>query len=269
MTKSLNLQIKNPFYLVENSPWPFVTATAVIPFILLILDILHHVNTCAYDRVLRVVLFLLPIYYWFYDLIIEGTFLGLHTTRVQKGITIGFILFLLSEVMFFFAIFRSFFYFSVSPSVWIGNIWPPKGVTPISPWGIALLNTVILVSSGFYANYAHILLVAGDRNKSLYMLLVTIALGILFTGFQLYEYNCATFSINDSVFGSVFFFSTGFHGFHVLIGTLFLIFSFLRHLFYHFMREHHLGLKFAIWYWHFVDVIWIFLYLFVYIWGGK
>lgn len=263
------LKLKNPFYLVENSPWPFMVATTLIPVILMIVDIFHHVETCTYDKFLRVAIFIIPIYYWFYDLITEGTFLGLHTVRVQMNLTIGFILFLLSEVMFFFAIFWSFFYFSVSPSVWIGNVWPPKGIEPISPWGVALLNTVILVSSGFYANYAHILLVSGDRNKSLYFLLVTIGLGVLFTGFQLYEYGSAKFSINDSVFGSIFFFSTGFHGFHVLIGTLFLVFSFLRHLFYHFMKEHHLGLKFAIWYWHFVDVIWIFLYLFVYIWGGE
>jgi heme/copper-type cytochrome/quinol oxidase subunit 3 len=248
---------------------------------------------------------------------------------VRRGLRLGFALFILSEVMFFFSFFWSFFHYSVSPSIWIGNTWPPLGIKTINPWGLPLLNTVILLSSGVTVTWAHKAILPTTKqeieklyapyfnaetnkyyitlntasnfehqeffetvrsllffhNKQAYKELdlvvrsqkrheVTLALtatvlyGILFTALQLHEYNHAPFSMNDSVYGSIFYLTTGFHGFHVLIGTLFLVVCLIRHVYYHFTSEHHLGLEMAIWYWHFVDVVWLFLFICIYWWGS-
>jgi heme/copper-type cytochrome/quinol oxidase subunit 3 len=202
---------------------------------------------------------------------------------VQKGLRLGFILFIISEIMFFFSFFWAFFHSSVSPSIWIGAVWPPIGIQTINPWALPLLNTIILLSSGITVTWAHkaILcpgyivnipegeIIRQNYRKVVIMGLVsTILLGLFFTNIQLFEYKHANFSINDGIYGSVFYLLTGFHGFHVLIGTIFLFICLLRHIAYHFTSDHHLGLEMAIWYWHFVDIVWIFLFIFVYVWGA-
>ncbi len=177
------------------------------------------------------------------------------------------ILFIVSEIMFFFAFFWSYFYFSFNPGYILGCIWPPLYLQVINPFEIPLLNTVLLLTSGAALTWSHHCILLGCKIKSLFALFLTIFLGIIFTLFQVYEYLVAPFSISDSVFGSIFYLTTGFHGFHVFVGTIFLIVCFFRLFLDHFSKQQHFGFEAAAWYWHFVDIVWILLFIIYYIWG--
>jgi len=201
---------------------------------------------------------------WFRDVIAEGTYLGHHTFAVQKGINTGVILFIISEVFFFLAIFWAYFHNAISPDVSIGSEWPPLGIQAINPFELPLLNTIILLSSGVVVTYAHHSIIKGKRKDTLNGLLYTIGLAVIFTIFQGIEYTISSFTISDGIYGSCFYFATGFHGLHVIIGTIFLGVGLWRALLYHLTENHHLGLEAGILYWHFVDVVWIFLYIFIY-----
>jgi len=261
---------KHGFHLVKPSPWPFLTSVSLLNIIIYTIKIFHDFEVGTMSVVASFVFFFYVIGMWFRDVVIESTFQGFHTSLVQRGLRYGMISFLISESMFFFGFFWCFFYMSVSPSIWIGCTWPPVGIQPLDPTLIPLLNTIILVSSGISANFSHkSMLRRSGRYDVMIGLSVSIILGILFTGFQLWEYSSATFSINDGIYGSIFYVSTGFHGLHVIIGTVALIVCLIRHIRYHFTMEHHLGFEFSLWYWHFVDVIWILLYLSIYCWGYR
>jgi len=204
--------------------------------------------------------------FWQGDVIIESK-LGYHTAAVQRCLKVGFCLFLVTEVIFFFGFFWAFFHFSLSPAIQIGGVWPPKGITPFDPWKVPLANTIILLSSGVTVTAAHHAIRAGKKNPSILLLGGTVVYGFLFTCLQAYEYCVAPFSINDGIYGSVFYMLTGLHGFHVIAGSVFLLVGLVRLSLNHFTPQHHLGFLFAAWYWHFVDVVWIFLYMSVYCWG--
>jgi cytochrome c oxidase subunit 3 len=206
---------------------------------------------------------------WWRDVIREATFEGNHTLSVQTGLRIGMLLFIVSEIMFFFAFFWAFFHAALAPTPDIGSLWPPLGVETINAWGVPLLNTIILLTSGATVTWAHHAIVFGDRKNAIISLILTILLAIFFTLLQIFEYIESNFSISDSVYGSTFYLATGFHGFHVLIGTIFLGVCTLRLINYHFTKEHHFGFEAAAWYWHFVDVVWLFLFITIYWWGGK
>jgi len=206
---------------------------------------------------------------WWRDVIREGTFGGHHTKAVQNGLRFGMVLFIVSECLFFFAFFWAFFHSSLSPTIELGCVWPPKGIVTPDPWGIPLLNTVLLLSSGASVTWAHHAILAGNRSQALQSMILTVCFGVIFTAFQAYEYVELPFTISDSVYGSCFFLLTGFHGFHVLVGTLFLIVCTFRILAHHFTRFHHVGFEAAAWYWHFVDVVWLLVFLSVYWWGGN
>jgi len=186
---------------------------------------------------------------WFKDVIREGTYQGHHTIAVQKGLMLGFVLFVTSEVMFFLSIFWAFFHSSLSPTVELGSSWPPVGIEPLNPFEIPLLNTVILLSSGATVTYGHHSLIMGNREGVLTILIMTILLALFFTGLQGFEYYNAPFTFADGAYGSTFFIATGFHGLHVLIGTLFLFVCFIRIFSYHLTEHHHLGFEAAILYW--------------------
>jgi cytochrome c oxidase subunit 3 len=205
---------------------------------------------------------------WFRDVIAEGTYKGNHTLAVQKGIAIGVALFITSEVFFFLAVFWAYFHSALSPDVEIGAEWPPMGIEAINAFELPLLNTVILLSSGLTVTFAHHSLIQGNRANTLYGLIYTILLAVIFTGLQGVEYAVSSFTISDGVFGSCFYFGTGFHGLHVIIGTIFLSVAFWRILAYHLTDNHHIGFESGIFYWHFVDVVWLFLYIFIYYWGS-
>jgi len=178
------------------------------------------------------------------------------------------ILFIASEVMFFLAFFWAFFHSSLAPTVEIGAVWPPKGIQVLNPWEIPFLNTLILLSSGAAVTWAHHAILAGYRKQAIYSLCVTILLAILFTAFQGYEYLSAPFTISSGIYGSTFYMATGFHGAHVLIGTTFLTVCLIREIHFHFTKNHHFGFEAAAWYWHFVDIVWLFLFVSIYYWGS-
>jgi cytochrome c oxidase subunit 3 len=218
---------------------------------------------------LGVFIILYVMFTWWRDIVREGTLEGQHTDAVQQGLRMGMILFIVSEVMFFFAFFWAFFHSSLSPTFDIGSVWPPESVLVLSAWEIPLLNTVILVSSGATVTWTHHAMIAGEREEALLGFFGTVGLAVIFTALQGFEYQNAPFTISDGVYGSCFYLATGFHGFHVFIGTCFLIICAVRLIMHHFTKEHHFGLEAAAWYWHFVDVVWLFLFLTIYWWGGK
>lgn len=212
---------------------------------------------------------LLCMFIWWRDIVREGTLEGCHTNIVQLGLRYCVILFIVSEVMFFFAFFWAFFAASLAPTIEIGNIWPPKGIDSFDPRSIPLLNTLILLCSGATVTYSHHAITAGNKVEAVWGLVLTVVLAILFTALQAFEYVSANFNITDGIYGSTFFMATGFHGFHVFIGTCFLAVCLARLMLDHFTIEHHFGFEAAAFYWHFVDVVWLFLYVAVYFWGGA
>ena len=205
---------------------------------------------------------------WWRDIVREATFEEQHTFSVQRGLRLGMILFIVSEIMFFFAFFWAFFHSSLSPAFNLGGVWPPEAIQTIQTSGIPLTNTFILLSSGATVTWAHHALIVRAKKQALISLIFTLILATLFTALQGMEYVDAPFNISDSVFGSCFYMATGFHGFHVFVGTCSLFVSFVRIIFNHFTSTHHFGFESAAWYWHFVDVVWLFLFLTVYWWGG-
>jgi cytochrome c oxidase subunit 3 len=198
------------------------------------------------------ILIILKEFYISTDLVIGKlkTYQGNHTSIVQRGITIGFILFVISEIFFFLSIFWAFFHSALSPAVELGSVWPPAGIHALNPFEVPLLNTVILLSSGATLTWGHHSMIAGNRKGTLYGTFWTIILAIIFTACQGFEYYNAGFTIADSVYGSCFYFSTGFHGLHVIIGTIFLVTCFYRIVSYQLTDSHHVGFESAILYWH-------------------
>jgi cytochrome c oxidase subunit 3 len=268
LTKKSN---QHPFHLVTSSPWPFCLSVSIFALLSSIVCFLHHYKNAGYYICLTFFFFCLILINWFNDIIFESTSQLKHTISVQKGLRLGMILFIVSEIMFFFSFFWTFFHSSISPAIQIGTVWPPKGILVLNPWEIPLLNTLILVLSGIWATLAHHIL--KFKIKKYYYLAsfcfdFSILLGLIFTLFQIDEYITAPFTISDSIYGSIFFLATGFHGFHVLVGTLFLIIIRLRHQFSHFIVSTPVGVDAAVWYWHFVDVVWLFLFISIYWWGS-
>lgn len=256
----------HPYHLVDRSPWPFFGSLRALIVVSGLLKWFHFHNK---DLLLLGLLCIsLTAFQWWRDIVRERTYLGLHTRIVVNGLRWGIILFIISEVFFFFSFFWAFFHRRLSPSVEIGSIWPPKGITPFNPFQIPLLNTLILLSSGAAVTWRHHSILNSNYNQALQSLFLTCVLGLYFTALQAYEYWEAPFTIADSVYGSIFFVATGFHGLHVIIGTTFLIVCLIRLYLHHFSSKHHFGFEAAAWYWHFVDVVWLFLYVFVYWWGG-
>jgi len=258
--------ICHPYHIVDESPWPiygslgglFLTSGIVSWF---------HLNSIILFF-LGLAILLLVIYQWWRDISREGSAQGHHRAIVELGLRWGILLFIVSEVFFFLSFFWAFFHRSLAPNVELGGLWPPLGLVVFNPFQVPLLNTVVLVSSGVRVTWAHHAIMEGKFYQFKLAIILTIGLGIYFTILQGLEYYEARFSFADRVYGSTFFIATGFHGLHVIIGTLFLLVCLLRHLKFEFSPLHHFGFEAAAWYWHFVDVVWLFLYLVVYWWGG-
>lgn len=258
-----------PYHLVDPSPWPILVSFSLLS---LTLGAVMYMQGFTYGGYLLSLGFTLTVFgmiLWFRDIITEGTYLGHHTIQVQKGLTIGVVLFIISEVFAFLSVFWAFFHSSLSPTIEIGGVWPPQGITPLDPFAIPLLNTILLLSSGAFVTYGHHALIQGDRRGAILGTLLTIIFAIIFTALQYYEYSQSSFTMSDSVYGTVFYASTGLHGLHVIIGTLFILVGFVRIINYHLTDTHHQGHEAAILYWHFVDVVWLFLFITVYYWGGN
>nr|AZL93095.1 cytochrome c oxidase subunit 3 [Arge similis] len=254
----------HPFHLVNISPWPILGALSVMITVSGSVKWFFSMNSMM--LILGIMNILLIMIQWWRDMIRESTFQGNHTNMVMNGLRWGMILFIISEVLFFVSFFWTFFHSSLSPNIEIGSLWPPKGIITFNPLHIPLLNTIILLTSGMTITWCHHSLMNNNKNDSYMSMMMTISLGLLFTLLQMYEYNEASFTMTDSIYGSTFFITTGFHGIHVLIGTTFLFINMMRMKKLQISKNHHFGFEAAAWYWHFVDVVWLFLFISIYWW---
>jgi len=255
-----------PFHLVEFSAWPIVRGFTVISLPVAMLCFIKSHR--AKILIMQVVLIFVVAFLWWRDVSREATYQGWHNLPVLRGLKTGILLFILREVIFFFRFFWAFFHASLSPTNEIGMVWPPVGLVVIDAFSVPLLNTAILLLSGVSVTWAHHAIEANRKESAVLGLRATCALGIYFIFLQGIEYHEASFRFADSVYGSTFFIATGFHGVHVIVGTIFLIYILYRLVRNHFGGDHHVGFLSAAWYWHFVDVVWLFLFLSIYWWGG-
>ena len=257
------------FHIVNPSPWPFIISFGCLFLTFGIALCFHGYVKGGFMVLIGILIILGTMFVWFRDIIREAVYEGQHTKKVQAGLKNGMLLFIFSEVMFFFSFFWAFFHSSLSPVPEIGSLWPPLGIETINAWELPLLNTLILLTSGATITWAHHSIILGDKKNTQKSLFLTIFLAFLFTALQSFEYIEANFSISDSIYGTTFFLLTGFHGLHVIIGTIFIIICMIRLIKNHFTKQHHFGFEASAWYWHFVDVVWLFLFVALYWWGGN
>nr|YP_009704480.1 cytochrome c oxidase subunit 3 [Volvariella volvacea]AYD91369.1 cytochrome c oxidase subunit 3 [Volvariella volvacea]AYD91400.1 cytochrome c oxidase subunit 3 [Volvariella volvacea]AYD91439.1 cytochrome c oxidase subunit 3 [Volvariella volvacea] len=258
-----------PFHLVDPSPWPILVSFSLLNMAIGAVLYMHGFQNGGILLTLGFLLTASGMTLWFRDVITEATYLGHHTKQVKNGLMIGVVLFIISEVFAFLSVFWAFFHSSLSPAIEIGGSWPPLGITPLDPFAIPLLNTFLLLSSGAFITYGHHALIAGNRKGAIDGTFFTIVLAVIFTTLQYIEYSDAAFTFSDGVYGSAFYASTGLHGLHVIIGTIFILVGFIRIINYQLTNTHHQGFEASILYWHFVDVVWLFLFVAVYFWGGA
>jgi heme/copper-type cytochrome/quinol oxidase subunit 3 len=297
----------HPFHILGPSTFPFFTGFFLFCWLVPQVFHMHGLALPLFNSIHSVLIhagfigLFVTIMKWFLSVIKESS-QGFHTKKVQFGLRLGMLLFIVSEVMLFFSFFWAFFHFSLVPSIACGNVWPPFGTQELDVWGLPLVNTILLLTSGVTITAAHMHIMKNNADGFFWQLSLTIILGITFLFCQMYEYKYGVkFSWRDNVYGSIFFITTGFHGLHVTIGTLFLVFCWMRHLLASILPEnlengeskgvaaflsplgydakqasswtfepnHHFGFEAAAWYWHFVDVVWLFLFLTIYWWGGK
>ncbi len=288
---------KHSFHLVDSSLYPFLTSFTLLFVVLGIVCTIHteifsSISSEFVKSLIRfswsggLVGFTWVLEAWYFSITQESRY-GFHTQKVLLGLRSGMLLFILSEVMFFFAFFWAFFHFSLSPSIAIGNMWPPLNTQKLNVWGLPLVNTILLLSSGVTITFAHQYIIKNNKKLFAWTLFLTIVLGICFLSCQFFEYKYGVkFSWRGNLYGSIFFITTGFHGFHVLIGTTLLLFCWTRHIlsneilpfftkqtlierrYWGFTSKQHFGFEAAAWYWHFVDVVWLFLFITIYWWGS-
>ena len=257
---------KHPYHLVDPSPWPAFGALSA--FVMAVGAVLYMHDGPKWVLFAGLALVLFTMAMWWRDVIREATFEGHHTGAVQIGMRYGMVLFIASEVMFFVAWFWAYFNAGLFPTEAIEHSWPPPTISVFDPWELPFLNTLILLMSGVTVTWAHHALREGNREHTLQGLALTILLGLVFSCVQAFEYSHAAFGFREGIYPSTFFMATGFHGFHVIVGTIFLIVCFVRTYKGHFTPTHHFGFEAAAWYWHFVDVVWLFLFASIYWWGS-
>jgi len=263
-----NHAVKHDYHLVNPSPWPIVGAVSA--FFLTFGGVVYMTGLFGIPEgspwlmLLGLVGLLVTMYGWWVEVLREGR-AGDHTPVVQLGMRYGMVLFIMSEVMFFAAWFWLFFEGAMFSEIRGAGVWPPEGIETFNPWHLPLANTLILLLSGTTVTWAHHALQHGDRKAAKIGLLLTVILGMMFTTLQVIEYMEAGFAFSGSLYGATFFMATGFHGAHVIIGTVFLAICLFRLMAGGFTPQKHFGFEAAAWYWHFVDVVWLFLFTFVYV----
>ena len=296
----MSSDVKHDYHLVEPSPWPVVGSLGAFVMMVGAVFWLNKdyagfwglpVNGTPWIFIVGLGIVLYTMLGWWRDVIKESVVLGNHTPVVKLHLRYGMLLFIASEVMFFVAWFWAYFNYAIFPADAGPGSWPPAGIVTLDPWHLPLLNTLILLTSGTTVTWAHHAIQTGDKKGAVQGLALTVILGLAFSAVQAYEYMHApfTFGFNSqalqpftaashaalstgagdmgAIYGSTFFMATGFHGFHVIVGTIFLIVCLFRAMAGQFTPERHFGFEAAAWYWHFVDVVWLFLFACIYVWG--
>ncbi|MFC3226493.1 cytochrome c oxidase subunit 3 [Marinibaculum pumilum] len=258
--------VEHDYHLVDPSPWPFVGSIGAFVLAIGGVSVMHGASVVWLAPGALIVLYTMLV--WWRDVVRESQGGVDHTPVVKLGLRYGMILFIASEVMFFVAWFWAYFNAALFPTEAIGGVWPPEGIDTFDPWHLPFLNTLILLTSGTTVTWAHHALLHDDRKGFLQGMVLTVVLGVLFSIVQVYEYTHAAFGFRDGIYASTFYMATGFHGAHVLIGTIFLLVCLLRGYAGHFTTTKHFGFEAAAWYWHFVDVVWLFLFCAIYWWGA-
>ncbi len=256
---------KHPYQIVDPSPWPLLAGLGALLAATGCALSMHKMDHFTLIGGLLLVVF--SAYLWWRDVVRESNEKGVHTNEVQTGLRIGMVLFIISELLFFAAFFSSYFYAALMPTEAVGGVWPPKGIKTFDPFHLPYLNTLILLLSGTTVTWAHHEVLAGNNREAFKALFLTVGLGVSFTCIQALEYGHAAFALKDGVYGSNFYMATGFHGLHVIIGSLFLGVCAYRAWKNDFSPKAHVGFEAAAWYWHFVDVVWLFLFISIYWWG--
>ncbi len=275
------------YHIIDPSPWPFLGSVGALVMAIGGIGWMQALKGNDFSLLgiplaspwpffIGLALVLYVMFGWWSDTVKEAHE-GHHTRVVSLHLRYGMIMFIASEVMFFVAWFWAFFDASLFPNEaaqvaraeYTGGQWPPAGIEVLNPFHLPLYNTIILLLSGTTVTWAHHALLHDDRKGLVWGLAITVALGVLFSFVQAYEYSVAPFSFSGSIYGATFYMATGFHGFHVLIGTIFLLVCLLRAMAGHFTAKQHFGFEAAAWYWHFVDVVWLFLFVCVYVWASS
>jgi cytochrome c oxidase subunit 3 len=259
---------KHNFHMVNPSPWPAMGSLSAFVLAFGAILFFHKIPVLGMEPgVFKLLpgfaLLILTMVMWWRDVVKESVREKAHTDEVSHGLRIGMVLFIASEVMFFVAFFWAFFHNALGFSTTTLQ-WPPAGINVFDAWGLPFYNTVILLTSGGTVTRAHIYIEEGNNAKAAKWIFITAALGVLFLGLQVYEYHHAAFSLTEGIYPSTFYLATGFHGFHVFVGTVFLIVCGFRAQNGHFTAHKHIGFQAAAWYWHFVDVVWLFLFVWIY-----
>ena len=263
----------HPYHLVRPSIWPLLSAFA--GGLLAVGAVMYmHDATLFGSKVgmkgitIGLIAVLLCMFFWWKDIIFESVGEKAHNKITEIGLRYGMITFIASEVMFFVAFFWAFFNGAFYPTEATGFVWPPAGIETVDPFHLPLLMTLILLLSGSTVTWAHHAILHNNQKDAVTALGLSVALGVLFLGFQVYEYGHLAYGFKEGIYPSTFYMATGFHGFHVFVGTIFLFVCWIRAMLGHFTKDNHFGFEAAAWYWHFVDVVWLFLFLAVYVWGN-
>lgn len=257
---------KHPFHIVDPSPWPALGSLAALIAAIGLVQYMH--DSPPWVMLTGLALIVVTMFGWWRDVILEAVRDRAHTGPVRRGLRMGFALFIGSEVMFFAGFFWAYFHNAMHYNPVLEGVWPPEGIETMHAVGLPLINTIILISSGFVLMWARKGLDLGQRGRLTLGLVATVVLGVAFLVLQAIEYGEAAFSFTEGIYPSVFYMATGFHGFHVFVGVCMLAVMAARSAKGHFTAEHHVGLEAAEWYWHFVDVVWVFLFVFFYWWIG-
>ncbi len=255
---------QHPYHQVDASPWPIIMSMVLQGGALSLVSFQTHKEVTQIPTLIGITQVAIL---WWRDVIREAKG-GYHTQMVQKGIQIGFLLFQITEVMQFASFFWAFFHASLAPAVDQGSTWPPVGINAVNTWAIPQQGSCVQQGSGFIQTQGHHAIIGGQKDQAQITLFFTIILGMLFVFLQYNEYYYGEFTIADSVFGSVFYCTTGLHAIHVIVGVIFQTVGFIRQYFDDFTTEHHIGMEFAIFYWHLVDVVWLLVFVQYYYWGS-
>nr|UOX27624.1 cytochrome c oxidase subunit 3 [Nippolachnus piri] len=260
------MKMNQPFFILNLSPWPILMAMNTFNFLMSNIMLMNFKFNMIFMSNLSFMI-LISIMWW-RDVIRESTFQGKHNFYIMNLIKLSMIIFIMSEMMLFISFFWNFLHNSLAPSIELGMNWPPKNIIFFNPLLIPLLNTIILLTSSFTVTLTHFYLLNNNKKKTIMFMYLTIMLSLYFLILQIIEYKQALFTFSDSIFGASFYMATGFHGMHVMIGMIFLLMNLVRLINMHLSFIHHISFELAAWYWHFIDIIWLFLYMTFYWWNN-